>query len=159
MDELDEIAKGAETWVDAVVVGDVVTVVAVRCRVHRVEPQACHTETGEVVEAAGQSDEVSDAVTVGVLKGLDVKAIDDGLLEPVIFHVRATLRPGADRSDVPRMCDGCHQPYPRTERLRLGLLVEGAVRTMVTFDRGEQVVGPRSDRASVCCDFTPVRPR
>ena len=64
VDELDEIAKCAEPRVDAVVVGDVVAVVAVRRRVHRVEPQACDTEAGEVVEAAGQSDEVADAVAV-----------------------------------------------------------------------------------------------
>jgi hypothetical protein len=47
-----------ELGVDAVEVGDVVAVVAVRGRVEGHQPQAGDPELGEVVDAFGQSDEV-----------------------------------------------------------------------------------------------------
>ena len=63
-DELDEVAQRAEPRVDAVVVGDVVAVVAIGGRVERHQPEAGDAETGEVVDAPGQPGEVAHAVAV-----------------------------------------------------------------------------------------------
>ena len=89
-DELDEVAVRAEPAVDAVQVGDVVAVVAVGRRVEGHQPQAGDAELGEVVDALGQAGEVADAVAVGVQVGLDVQAVDDGVLPP---QVAACSRP------------------------------------------------------------------
>ena len=62
--ELDEVAERAVLRVDAVVVGDVVAVVAVGRRVERQQPEAGDAEAGEVVEPPRQPVEVADAVAV-----------------------------------------------------------------------------------------------
>ena len=50
--ELDEVAERAEARIDAVVVGDVVAVVAPRRRLERQQPEAGDAQAGEVVEPA-----------------------------------------------------------------------------------------------------------
>ena len=89
-EELDEVGHRAEARVDPEQVGHVVPVVTVGCRVERHQPQAGDAELGEVVDAAGQSGEVADPVTVGVLVGLDVDAVDDRLLPPQVARVGLT---------------------------------------------------------------------
>jgi hypothetical protein len=53
-DELGEVAQRAQSRVNAVVVGDVVTVVAQRRGVDGIEPQAGDAEPAQVVEAADE---------------------------------------------------------------------------------------------------------
>ena len=52
----------------------------------RVQPEAGHPEPGEVVEPVDETGEVTDPVAVGVLEGVDVDAVDDGLAEPAFGH-------------------------------------------------------------------------
>ena len=61
---------------DAVEIGDVVAVVAVRGWVERLEPHAGHAEALQVIEAPHQALEVADAVAVGVLILLDIETVD-----------------------------------------------------------------------------------
>ena len=82
--EVHEIAKRTMSFVDAVVIRDVVSVVSVRGAVKRLEPDAGDAEPGEVVEAAHQPFEIADAVAVCVLIFLDVEAVDDGVLIPEV---------------------------------------------------------------------------
>jgi hypothetical protein len=82
--ELDEVAERAVPAVDAVVVGDVVAVIAVRRRLERSEPERVDAEALEVVEPAAQPLEVAAAVAGGVHERLDVQAVDDGVLEPEV---------------------------------------------------------------------------
>ena len=84
--QLGEVAERAQPRVDGVVVGHVVAVVAIRRRVDRVEPQTGHAEPAQVVEPADQAAEVADAVVVGVREQLDVDAVDDGLVVPLLAH-------------------------------------------------------------------------
>ena len=60
-DHRDEVAERAEPVVDAVVVGDVVAVVAVRRRVERHQPDAAHADAGEVVDALDKPGQVAPA--------------------------------------------------------------------------------------------------
>lgn len=65
----------------------VVAVVAVRARVDRVEPQARHAQSRQLVEPAAHTCEVDVAVKIGVLEGLDLKAVGDSLLVPALGRV------------------------------------------------------------------------
>ena len=75
-----------ELRMDAVVVGDVVPVVAIGRAVERLQPDAGDAEPGEIVEPARQADEVADAVAIAVDVLLDVQAIDDGVLVPEVVN-------------------------------------------------------------------------
>ena len=82
--EGDEVAQRSESRVDGVEVGDVVSVVAVRARVERHEPEAPHADAGEVVEPLGQALEVAVTVAVRVEERLDVEAVHDAVLPPQV---------------------------------------------------------------------------
>jgi hypothetical protein len=90
--ELDEIARGAVLGMHAVVIGDVVAVVAVGRRVERLQPQAGHAEAVKVFEAAVQAFEITDPVAVGVHVLLDVETVQDRVLVPEVLdrHAAAT---------------------------------------------------------------------
>ncbi len=62
--ELDEVAERSVLRVDAVVVGDVVAVVAIGRGIERLQPDAGDAEAGQVVEPPRQPVEVADAVAV-----------------------------------------------------------------------------------------------
>src|SRR5689334_4405310 len=82
--ETPEIAHRAESGIDVPVVRDVVTVIASRTRVERQQPERRHTEIMQVIKTFGQSGKVANAIAVAVAEGLDVKLVDDGVLEPQI---------------------------------------------------------------------------
>jgi hypothetical protein len=82
--EVDEIAERPVPRMHAVIVGDVVAVVAVGRRIERLQPDTGDAETGQIVEPAGQALEVPDAVAAGILVGFDVETLDDGVLVPEV---------------------------------------------------------------------------
>ena len=84
--QLREVAEVAQPRIHAVVVADVVPVVLPRAGVDGAEPQAAHAEPGEVVQPADQPPQVTDPVTVRVLVGRDLEAVDDSLLVPAFAH-------------------------------------------------------------------------
>ena len=67
---------------DALVVGDVVAVVAQRRGVEGQEPERVDAEPLQVVELLGQAGKVADAVVVAVEEGADVHLVDDRVLVP-----------------------------------------------------------------------------
>jgi len=64
LDELREVTQVAEVRMNAVVIGDVVTVVLPRRRLEREQPERRDAERGQVVEPAGEALEVAEAVAV-----------------------------------------------------------------------------------------------
>ena len=64
MSEFDKIADRAVTRIDAVIVGHVVAVVAMRRDLERHQPDGRDAETMQVVEPARQALEVADAVAL-----------------------------------------------------------------------------------------------
>ena len=85
--EFDEVAGGAEARVDAVVVRDVVAVVAIRSGLEGHQPHRGHPQAGEVVQPPHQPLEVPHAVAVRVHERADVQTIEDGVLVPeVVDH-------------------------------------------------------------------------
>jgi hypothetical protein len=65
----------------------------------RHEPEAGDAETCEVVEPVRQSLEVADAIAVGVGIGLDIEAVDDRVLVPLIAQAHGISLP-TDWSDL-----------------------------------------------------------
>ena len=84
--ELHEVPEVAVARIDAVEVGDVVAVVAVGRGVERVEPQRRDAQRLQMVEPVGEAAEVARPVAVRVHEGLDVQAVEDGVLVPQIDH-------------------------------------------------------------------------
>ena len=118
VDQLGEVAQRSQARVHAVVVGDIVAVVTQRRRVHRVEPEACHAQPGQVVETADQARQVADAVAVRVLEGVDLQVVEDRLLVPALGTCAHSARvDGSGSPRSPRAGPRCHQG-----RLLAGLL-------------------------------------
>jgi hypothetical protein len=86
---LDEVARGAEARAHAVVVRDVVAIVAVGRAEERLQPHAGDAERVQVVQAPRQALEVADAVAVAVHVGGDVEAVEDRVLEPIVVNRHA----------------------------------------------------------------------
>ena len=82
--ELDEVAARAVARIDAVEVGDVVAVVAIRRGLERREPDDVDAERVQIVEALHQPLEIAAAVAVAVHERLEVEAVDDRVLVPEV---------------------------------------------------------------------------
>ena len=91
MGELDEVAERAVARIDAVVVGDVVAVVAAGRGLERHQPDRGDAEPVQIVEPPQQALEIADAVAVGVHVGADGEAIDDAVLVPEVVDHKAAL--------------------------------------------------------------------
>jgi hypothetical protein len=85
--EFHEIADRAVSGVDAVIVGDVVTVVLTRRRLKGHQPYRGYSEPVQVIQPSHQPWEITDPVGVRVHIGSDREAIDDRILVPkVVYH-------------------------------------------------------------------------
>ena len=80
-----EVLDRAVARMDALVVRDVVAVVAQRRRIEGQQPQRVDAEPLQVVELARQPGKVADAVVVAVEEGADVRLVDDRVLVPVVM--------------------------------------------------------------------------
>jgi hypothetical protein len=69
--KLSEVAARPQPFVDPAVIGDVVAVVAVRCRIRRCEPERIDAEAFEVVELITKTTEVANAVSVAIHEHLN----------------------------------------------------------------------------------------
>jgi hypothetical protein len=86
--ELDKVPQRAIPGVDAVVISDIVSIVATGRGLKRHEPNGCHTHALEVVQTPHQTFEVSDTVAVRIHIGGNRQTVDDGVLVPeIIDHV------------------------------------------------------------------------
>ena len=86
--EGDEIPQRAIARVDAVVIGDVVAIVAVWRGLKRHQPDGGDAEPLQIIEPAGQPGKITDAVAVGIHEGLDGQAVDDRVLVPEVVDHR-----------------------------------------------------------------------
>jgi hypothetical protein len=82
VDEAPHVGHLAVFRMHAAVFRDVVAVVAPRRGIERQQPDRGDAEVDDVVELRYQSQEVADAVVVGVEKRLHVQLIDDRVLVP-----------------------------------------------------------------------------
>jgi hypothetical protein len=88
--EFNKVAEGAVAGVDAVVICYVVSVVAIGRGLKGHEPEGGDAEALQVVEAAQETLEVADAVSVCIHVSGNGEAVDDGVLVPeIVDHARA----------------------------------------------------------------------
>ncbi len=81
-DELACIGQLTVIRMHIAVLGDVVAVVAPRRGIEGQQPDGVHAEAGDVVQFLDQAGEVADAVTVGVVKRLQMQLVDHRILVP-----------------------------------------------------------------------------
>src|ERR1700730_18867435 len=79
--ETPKILHRAEIRVDVAVIRNVIAIVAAGRRIERQQPQCSDAEVLQIIELLGQACKIADAVIVTVCKRLDVKLIDDSVLE------------------------------------------------------------------------------
>src|SRR5687768_2053959 len=84
--KLGEVTEITKPWVNAVVITDVVTVVAVQGGVEGHEPDTGDTDAGEIIEALRQAAKVPDTIAVAVHVSFDIQAVEDGVLPPKVDH-------------------------------------------------------------------------
>ena len=77
-----EVIQRAQVGIDALVVGDVVAVVAQRRRVEGQQPERRDAQIVQVVEPLRQAGEIADAVAVAVVERADAQLVDDRVLVP-----------------------------------------------------------------------------
>src|SRR5437867_5615311 len=90
--EIHEVARRTVAWIDTIVVCDVITRIAIRRRLKRLQPQTSHTEARQVIETTGQAFEVADAVAVRIHERADIEAVDDCVFVPEIVDHSFRLR-------------------------------------------------------------------
>ena len=85
--EFDKVAQRPEARIDVVVVGDVITGVAVGRSLERHQPDRGDAQPMQIIEPACQALEVADTVSVRIHERLDGEAINDRVLVPeVVDH-------------------------------------------------------------------------
>src|SRR5678815_2577439 len=80
MSELDEVTHCPVSWVDAVIVGYVVAIVAMRRDLKWHEPDGGHAEAVQIVEPARQPNEVAHAVVIGIHECPNRQTVNNGVL-------------------------------------------------------------------------------
>src|ERR1700728_948200 len=83
-----EVGHGAVLGIDPDIVRDVVAEVNLRRGVDRTEPDGVHAEGLQVVEPARNPVQVTDAVTIKILKAARVDLVDQGMLPPDVTAFR-----------------------------------------------------------------------
>ena len=73
--------------IDAVVIADVIPVIATRRWKKWLQPDAVDVEAGQVIQFSGQPEKIPDAVAVSVREGLQVDGVDDRIFMPEAFHM------------------------------------------------------------------------
>gem|GEM_PF-2532261 len=81
-DEAPGVGHAAVFRMHAAVIGDVVTIVTPRRRIERQQPDGVHPKIGDVIQLLDQAGEVTDAVVVRVVEGLQVHLIHHRVLVP-----------------------------------------------------------------------------
>src|SRR5712671_515265 len=86
--ELDEVAHCPVSWVNAIVIGHVVAIVAMRRDLEWHEPNGGYAKALQIVEPARQPDEVADTVVIGIHECPNRQAVNNGVLIPKVVNHR-----------------------------------------------------------------------
>ena len=84
VDELDEVARRAVAWIDAIIVRDVIAMVTPRRRLERREPNGGDAQPLQIIEPAHRTAKVTDTIAISILKCIERQAVDDGVLVPQV---------------------------------------------------------------------------
>ena len=93
--ELIHVLHGAETRINRVVVGDVISLIRQRGAVDGRQPDDIHAQFLQVVQLPDDAPEIADAVSVGVHKAFWIDLISGFSVPPFAFHLHPP--PAAER--------------------------------------------------------------
>src|SRR5205823_733451 len=82
--EFDEIAERPEAPIDVVVIGYVITSIAIGRRLEWHQPDCRDAQAMQIIEPACKALEIADAVSVRIHERLDGEAINDRVLVPEV---------------------------------------------------------------------------
>ena len=85
MRELDKIAQRAVSRIDAVVIGNIVSIIPARGRLKRHQPDGCDAHALEIIQPAHQALKVADSIAIRIHVGGDRQTVDDRVLVPKII--------------------------------------------------------------------------
>src|SRR5438477_3627730 len=100
--ELHKITQRSISRIDAIVVANVVPVIAPRRRKEWLEPQAIDVQPGDVVQFPREPEEIADPVTVSIRERLQVDRVYDCVFVPKAFHTAPVSNRVSAR--LPRIC-------------------------------------------------------
>ena len=88
-----QVLHGAEHIHDSLIIADIITIVIPRRLIHRGEPYYINSQILKVIQAAPDTVQVADAVTVAVLEASGVNLIHHAFFPPcpLFFHVNPPL--------------------------------------------------------------------
>jgi hypothetical protein len=89
LQELDELAERPQLRMLAVVVANVVAVVAPRGRVERQQPQALDAHRRQVVQPLRQTTKITDPVCIGVRERAHRERVNEPVPIPTLSHAAA----------------------------------------------------------------------
>src|SRR5690348_3713039 len=92
---------------DVVVVGNVVTPIAVGRRMHWREPDRIDTKRLDVVELGDQAAKVAVPVAIAVAKGADIDLINDRAFPPRRSHIQMSFSLSMMRETIPYSLAAC----------------------------------------------------
>ena len=92
MRELHKVTKRAVARINAVIIRDIVPIVAKRRRLKRHQPDRGYPDALQIVQPVHQPAEISDPVAIRIHERRDREAIDNRVLVPkIVDHARAPL--------------------------------------------------------------------
>ncbi len=90
--KFDEVAERAVARIDAVIVGNIIAVVAHWRGLERHQPDRGDAKPLQIIQPPQQPLEIADAVAIGIHIGANRQTIQDGILVPkVVDHAQAAL--------------------------------------------------------------------
>ena len=85
------VLHGAEPGIDIVIIRNIISLIRQRGTVDGGEPEDVDAQIFEVIQAADDTGQVSDAVSVGIAEALGVNLISDFIVPPLSVHILSPL--------------------------------------------------------------------
>src|SRR5690348_2974048 len=87
-EKLLEVLQGPVAWMNRFVIRNVVAVIPQRRRKEGHQPDCVDAKLLQIVQAQGETSEISDPVVIGIRKGAHMHLINDCMLVPACFDLQ-----------------------------------------------------------------------
>jgi hypothetical protein len=78
--ELNKVTEGTVTWIDGVVITDVVPMIAPGRREKWLEPKAVDVQSRKIVQLAGKPEKIPDSIAVAISKRFEIDGVNNRIL-------------------------------------------------------------------------------
>ena len=80
--QLPEIIQRAESWVNGLIIRNIITVVHLWRRIDRVQPDNCGTQIVNIIQMTDNSLKIADTITVCIIKATGINLVNNPCLPP-----------------------------------------------------------------------------